>query len=56
MAVRSKAAEEKPAAAPIAGVCQVCKCTNDEPCWDDHIGDSCAWIDTAQNMCTACLR
>jgi len=53
---RHKAAEEVAPEEFEAGVCAICKCTALTPCVvDEEAGETCAWADEQQNLCTRCV-
>ncbi len=39
---------------PIPGVCMVCGCTDEMPCYDAATGLTCAWTDDTRTICTRC--
>lgn len=44
-------------AEPIPGVCQVCGCTDDNPCVNyDEPGTYCAWANPEHTLCTFCAN
>lgn len=38
----------------VRGICRECRCTEDDPCIDEKTGETCAWADAEQTLCTAC--
>ena len=38
---------------PLEGMCEVCGCTDEDPCIDDH-GEPCGWQDATKTLCTTC--
>jgi len=40
---------------PIPGVCRICGCTEDNPCWHPDHG-SCWWVDKTHTLCSHCAE
>ena len=40
---------------PIPGVCQVCGCTEDNPCFNPKHG-YCSWVDESMTLCSHCAN
>lgn len=44
-------------AEPVPGVCQVCGCTDDNPCFNEDIPEQyCSWANPEQTLCTFCAN
>ena len=39
-----------------SGVCRVCGCTHEKPCFDPLTMAPCAWTDETETLCTTCQR
>lgn len=40
---------------PIPGVCRVCGCTDDNPCYHPDLGN-CYWVDDEHTLCSHCAQ
>lgn len=51
---KAKTGKKEKTKKPVKGVCRVCGCTETTPCIHPISGDSCAWADKSQTLCTTC--
>ena len=40
---------------PVPGVCRVCGCTEDNPCFNPKHG-YCSWVDSTMTLCSHCAN
>lgn len=41
---------------PAPGTCQICGCTEDNPCIDEDTDEPCGWANKEKTLCTACAK